>query len=205
MLTLPEISHSEMPKKKSLLNRLKIYFAPDRFFNSRIYYLLVILVTLSLIVLVWLNRDALSNLSRIGLFGIFAFNLLSYSTVFFPIPGVASVFFGGAIWNPFLVGIFSGIGASFGELFGYFLGFGSRGLVNKHGEPKKVWMAAAENFLHRAAFPTILICAFLPLPFDFLGFAAGLMGYPVQKFLVATLIGRVLRDIIIAITGAKVL
>jgi membrane protein DedA with SNARE-associated domain len=46
----------------------------------------------------------------------------------------------------------------------------------------------------------------LPLPvFDFIGIMAGVLDYPIWKFAAATLLGRIIRNFIIAWTGAKIL
>ena len=173
--------------------------------EGNLFRLAVLLVSSLLLYLLWINKNELRDLESLGFIGIFIINFISNATVIVPAPGTASVFFGGAIWNPLLVGIVSGIGAAMGELFAYFLGYGGRGilhLVEKGGR----WVKTLEGFFHRAGFVTTLVYSIIPLPFfDVLGIIAGAVNYPVWKFFLAVLTGRIIRNVVIALTGAKFL
>ena len=173
--------------------------------DGLLFRLGILAVSLILLLLIWINREELVNLSRWGYLGIFIVNFVSNATVIFPVPGAASVFFGGAIWNPFVVGLFSGTGAAMGELFAYFIGFGSRGIFKNHIK-KKPWIKNVEKYFQQSGFLTVLIFSALPLPvFDVIGLLAGSLNYPVVKFFLATLTGRILRNTIFAWMGARVL
>ena len=173
--------------------------------EGNLFRLVILLVSGFLLYLLWINKDDLRDLESLGFIGIFIINFISNATIFLPAPGGFSVFFGGAIWNPLLVGIVSGIGAAMGELFAYFLGYGGRGilhLIEKSGK----WVKILEGFFHRAGFITTLIYSVLPIPFfDVLGIIAGAVNYPVWKFFLAVLAGLIIRNIVIALTGAKFL
>ena len=167
--------------------------------------LAIFFIALTSIVLIWIFREHFLSLSRLGLIGIFFINFFASATVLFPFPGVASVFLGGAVINPFAVGIISGVGAGSGELLGYFVGYGGRGLIHKTVK-RDHWVRKLQFFFHSAGFVTILVLSALPIPiFDFVGIFAGTIGYPVGKYYIATVMGRSIRNIIIAWTGAKVL
>lgn len=167
--------------------------------------IIILTVTIILLILIWIFRSSLLYDSKLGLLGIFFINFFASASVVVPLPGIASVFLSGAILDPISVGLASGIGASLGELFGYFLGFGGRGLV-KSMEDEKNWIENIEFFFNKAGFVTTFIFSALPVPiFDIIGILAGSLNYPIWKFFTATLLGRTLRNILIAWTGEKFL
>ena len=173
--------------------------------DGLLFRLVILAVSIILLCLIWVYRDELENLSRYGYAGLFIVNFISAATVLLPTPGTASVFLGGALWNPLIVGVVSGLGSSIGELFAYFLGFGGRGLL-KTDAGKNEWIKRVEGKFHKSGFWTTFIFAVLPLPvFDVIGLIAGAFNYPVSRFLLAVTLGRVLRNIIFAFTGAKLL
>lgn len=143
------------------------------------------------------------NIKRLGYLGVFLIMLISSATILVPIPGLVAAFFAGAMLNPFLVGIFGGIGSAIGELTGYSAGYGSRIIIEdrklKNYEKVKKWMG-------KNGFLTILILAFLPNPFfDIAGIAAGALEYPAWKFLFACSIGKSIRFMLLALIGASLL
>lgn len=173
--------------------------------NQRLIRIFILMASLLMMFLIFSLRKTLTNYAQYGLLGIFLVNLLASASVVFPIPGAASVFVGGAVWNPLLVGLASGIGASLGEVMGYLVGFGGRGLVLPDNIKNKWWVTFQKIF-HTHGFVTILIIAMIPLPiFDYVGILAGSMGYSIYKYYLATLIGRSIRNYIFALAGAKIL
>lgn len=180
----------------------KVQHFPEK---QRVIRLIILIVTLLLMFLIFSLRRTLVSYTHYGLLGIFLINLLSSASVVFPIPGAASIFIGGALWSPFLVGLVSGIGTSIGELTGYLVGYGGSGIVSQTKNKIKIWTSFKKIF-HQHGFLTILIIAMIPLPiFDYVGILAGSMGYSVYKFYLATLIGRTIRNYIFAVAGAKIL
>lgn len=177
---------------------------PSTIFDGKVFRLVIFCLTILLLLLIWSQHESLSKLSQYGYLGIFIINLISSATVLVPLPGTASVFLGGAIWNPYLVGLLSGIGASIGELSGYFVGYGGRGLTSQF--EKTPWLTKVEQFFRKAGFITILIISLLPLPvFDFVGILAGTLNYPIWKYFLATVTGRIVRNIFIAWSGAIII
>jgi membrane protein DedA with SNARE-associated domain len=174
--------------------------------NSNSFRIVVFIITIILLVIVWKERELIENYSKLGYLGVFIVNFISNATIIFPLPGAASSFVAGSIWNPLLVGLFSGIGAALGELFGYFVGFGGRAFIVKTYKRNNKRLEKIEIFFRKHDFITIMVLAALPIPFfDFVGILAGALNYPVIKFLIATAIGRIARDIVFAWTGAKIL
>ena len=156
----------------------------------------IFILTLLLLLALWSQRNSPLASTKFGYLGVFIVNFISSATVLLPLPGVASVFLAGSLWNPLLIGISAGLGATFGEFFAYLVGFGGRSFINKkiarHSSFEKI-----EYYFHKNGFITIVILAALPFPiFDIVGILAGTLNYPVWKFLLATAIGRVTRDII---------
>lgn len=180
-----------MKKKTKLLNT-----------DSKLLRILTLLVCLMLLYVIWLNREYYSQLPKYGYLGLFIFNFISNATIIFPVPSIASVFIGGALWNPLMVAVTTGAGAALGELIGYYVGYGGRGFI---ASPKnrKHWLIQIKNLFQKNGFITIFIFALLPLPFDIVGIMAGSLNYSVWKFLSATLCGRILRNSIIALTSAR--
>lgn len=153
----------------------------------------------------WFQGFSFKSLTKLGYLGIFFINFITSASVIIPIPGAATAFLGGAILNPIIVGIAAGLGAGLGESFGYLAGYEGRGLLKKY-ERKNSWLTRLKKLFMLNGFLTILVCAAIPFPFfDFIGILAGLLKYPLPKFLLAVILGRVARDIIFAWTGAKFL
>lgn len=172
--------------------------------TEKVIRITILLVTVLLLILIWSQRQNLSSLSDWGYLGVFAVNLVSSATVLIPIPGITAVFLGGAIWNPYIVGLVSGIGSALGELFGYFAGYGGRGLIAILDEHPA--LRSIEDFFKKTGFITTLLISAIPFPFfDMIGIIAGALNYPIWKFTLAILLGRIVRNILIAFSGAKFL
>ncbi len=136
-------------------------------------------------------------LRHLGYIGVFFISLLSSATVFLPLPGFAVVFAMGRYLNPVLLGIAAGIGSGIGEATGYFVGFAGHNIV----ESTKIFLEHKKQ-IEKYGAPAIFVLAFLPNPaFDIAGIAAGAIEMPVWKFLLATILGKTLRFILIAYIG----
>lgn len=132
-------------------------------------------------------------------------NFLASVTLFFPSPGIVTSFFSGNILNPVLVGLFAGTGSALGDFVGFLLGFGTRKIVNKLTK-KDVLLGRFETWIKKNGFLGIFILSFIPNPiFDGAGLIAGALAVKPRDFLLATLLGRVLRNILLAIGGQKIL
>jgi len=146
-------------------------------------------------------RNDLARLSNFGYLGIFLINLLGSATIVIPAPSLVATFIGGSIYNPLLVGIVSGVGASIGELTGYLAGYGGSAIITNHKHFKKI-----EKWMGKNGFATIFILALIPNPiFDLSGIFAGATGYPFKKYFTAVLIGKTLRFIGISFLGSSFL
>ncbi len=187
-----------MRVKKDLLLKIR------QIINSSIFNYFLILLLIVSVYFLWSHKDVLPTSSRYGYIGIFTSNLLASSTVVIPLPGVVAVFLGGGLWNPVFVGIAAGLGATLGEIIGYLAGYGGKKIIKSLD--KKSWLAHLSKFFQKNGFITILITSFIPFPFfDIIGIISGALSYSLWKFILATLVGRIFRDIIIAWSGAQIL
>lgn len=165
----------------------------------------VFLATVAMVVLLWVFRDSELANGKYGYVSIFVVNFISSATVFLPGPGFASVFLAGAIFQPWIVGIVSALGATCGELFGYLIGYGGEELLENSARAKR-WMGYIRTWFQKAGFVTILAYAALPLPFfDIMGVLSGTLNYPLWRFALATFLGKCIKYGILAIAGQRFL
>jgi membrane protein YqaA with SNARE-associated domain len=148
------------------------------------------------------------NLSQlIGYPGAFLVSFIGNVTVLIPFPYIAVIFFlGGArispsgpfYYDPVLLGIVAGVGATLGEMTGYLLGyFGSR-LVDK--EQTSTFLAFINKYPRLT--PIVLwFLALTPFPDDVVVIPLGVAKYPWRKVLVPQLIGKVMFLTILAVAG----
>lgn len=158
------------------------------------------LLTLSLLIsaLIILNRHIFSELKGYGLLGIFLISIIGNSTVVVPAPVFLTALVGGGLFNPLIVGVISALGAAIGELTSYMAGFGGEAFIKDDAKYKKI-----KSWLTTNGFLTIFILAAIPNPlFDIAGLCAGVMKYPVKKFWIATLLGKIIKFTLIALIGA---
>ncbi len=134
---------------------------------------------------------------------VFIVSLISTSTIFLPLPIYLMIFFAAGLGlNPFLVGISAGVGSAIGELTGYFIGAGSRRvlIIRRHKEKSK-FVKKFTEFFKKYGFATIVVTSFLPFPFDIIGILSGVSNYDMKKFLIATIIGKTAKTLLIAYAG----
>jgi uncharacterized membrane protein YdjX (TVP38/TMEM64 family) len=137
------------------------------------------------------------DISAYGYLGVFLVSLLASTVLFVPIPSLPVVFLMGAILNPFLVGLVSGVGESIGEITGYTAGFSGReSLDNKQRYTKiKGWMR------RRGTLVLFLFSAIPNLFFKLVGVAAGAIRYPFWKYLIVVFAGKTIKGTAIALMG----
>ncbi len=157
-------------------------------------FLGVVAISLLIIAL----RDRLEQLQTYGYPGIFLLSILANATVILPAPGIAFTFALGAVFNPIGVAIAAGSGAAIGELTGYLAGFSGRGIIEDNPTYQHI-----KKWTERYGGWAILLLAFIPNPlFDLGGAAAGALRMPIRTFLFWAIIGKTLKMLIIAYSGA---
>jgi membrane protein YqaA with SNARE-associated domain len=126
-------------------------------------------------------RDQLLRLGNLGYLGVFLISVLGNATVILPVPSLAITFGSGTFLTPLLVGLVAGVGEPLGELTGYMAGYGGSAIIEdrKRFDQLKDWM-------ERRGFLTLFVLAAIPNPlFDLAGITAGMLHFPVTKFLLA--------------------
>ena len=104
--------------------------------------------------------------------------------------------FGAILPSATLVGLVGGAGAAIGELTGYMAGYSGRGIL----ENVKMY-ARLEDGVKKWGFMAIFILSLVPFVFDLAGIAAGVLRFPLWKFLIACWLGRTILYIIAAFAG----
>jgi membrane protein YqaA with SNARE-associated domain len=173
------------PEKKSFWNRDTILQIVS----------LVFVLGLSA-VLIW-QHERVEALASLGYAGIFIVSALGSASLVIPVPGLAFTVTFGAILNPFWVGLLSGLGATIGEITGYLLGYSGRMAIHEtHPYSRMVgWMSKWGDL-------TIFLLALLPNPlFDIAGITAGMLKYPLWRFILLGAAGRIPKHILFAYLG----
>ena len=138
-------------------------------------------------------------LDSYGYLGIFIINLIGSSTIIFPLPSAGFVFLAGGFLNPLFVGLSAALGCAIGELTGYILGRGSRKVIEKKWKKQ---IRKTENYFKKyGGFWVILFFAATPLPDDIVGIIGGTLDYSLKKFFIASFIGKLILNLILAFGG----
>lgn len=177
--------------------------APGKWGLKRILIVSAIVISFVAItvVLFWLS-PRLEALGRYGYLGVFLVTFLSSATVILPVPGLAVIFVAAATWNPLIVGLVGSVGGTLGEVTSYYLGYWGRATIIT-GQPELY--QRAEDWMKRYGSVTVFFFALAPfLVFDLVGIAAGVLRFPMWKFLLACWLGRLPRGIIEAYIGLGV-
>jgi membrane protein DedA with SNARE-associated domain len=160
-----------------------------------------------------LSEDRLKNL---GYGGVFIANLLSTATVFVPVPGLTAVgqaliIQQGDLLNPVLVGLLGGTGMALGEVTAYAAGaVGSEVAEEGRIQPPRMIRPVAlrliawiDWLMDHYGFATLLVLSAVPNPaFELAGITAGAVRMSFPRFMVAVLIGKNLRGLLLAFLGA---
>lgn len=161
-------------------------------------HLLALLLSVAITALIVVYRNDLERLAGYGYGGVFLISLIGNATVILPVPSLAVVFAGGGVLNPLLVGLVAGLGEPLGELTGYMAGYGGSAVVQERERFRRV-----QEWMQRRGFLTILVLSAIPNPlFDLAGISAGMLHYPLGKFLLPCWIGKTIKALAIAYLGS---
>ncbi len=131
-------------------------------------------------------REALAHLGPWSYLGVFLAEMGNSAVIVIPTPGPAYTFAMGVTLNPFILGLIGGIGAAMGELTGYVLGVKGRRIL-EGGRLYDRFRTMSTRWMGGALFAF----AFVPLPFDVAGLWAGTVRYPVWRFMLYVIPGKV--------------
>ena len=172
-------------------------------FLSRKLYLriLTILVVIAITATIFVLRDRVEGLEGYGYLGAFLISLITTATIILPVPGIVLIFVLGESLNPVLLGLVAGAGSALGEITGYMAGFSGQAVFEK----SKVYLRM-EQWMRRRGSIVIFVLSFVPNPiFDVAGAAAGVLRYPLWKFLLVCFLGKTPRNMLVAFAGAYTL
>ena len=204
------LQHQERNKNNMAIQLSKLFQKPGKVIaisgeyvcraiaKKNLIPLLMLLLVIAITVVIFLNRDRVSELKNFGYLGVFLISLVSNASIVLPMPSLLLLFALGAALNPILIGLVGGTGGAIGELSGYIAGRSGRGITQNDK-----WFTRAERWMNRWGTLTVFVFALLPiLPFDAAGVASGVVDFPIRKFLVACFLGKTLLYIAMALFGA---
>lgn len=166
--------------------------------NGRKYaHLLAIAVVVLVMATAFIVNGRVADIKSWGYFGVFVISLLATASVVLPVPGVAAVFAGGYFLNPFLVALVAGAAEPLGELTGYLAGYGGETIVARTRLFNRLCL-----WMRKHGDVTIFLLSVVPNPiFDLGGIAAGAVGFPVWRFLLAAWVGKTIKSLGFALAG----
>lgn len=161
-----------------------------------LFVLILAVATLALTYLLMRFATTISRFSQYGYLGVFLICLISSATVILPLPGVV-------LWlsivvamhlNPAVAAVVASIGGSLSEVTAYYVGRAGKSVIAPKNSRR---YQIAEKWMQRHGGLTIFLFAFFPfLIMDLAGIAAGVMKYPVRKFVLYVWLGRLPRSFI---------
>lgn len=141
------------------------------------------------------NPETVAELGKLRYLGAFLISLIGNASVLLPgivLPiltalGVDYYQASGEIAGPIIVGLAGGTGAAIGEIVGYMAGYSGSAII----ENKKRYQRLV-GWVRRWGAIGIFVFALIPLVFDLVGIAAGVLRFPLWKFLLVCWLGRTL-------------
>jgi membrane protein YqaA with SNARE-associated domain len=160
----------------------------------------IALIAVALITFFILNLPPakIEQMESWGYPGIFIMSFLANATLLLPAPGLLFVFAIAARFPVAKVALFSGLGATLGELSGYLAGFGGQGVISNSDLYQKM-----VDWTEKRGPIAVMVFAFIPNPFfDLTGMAAGALKMPIRTFLLWAFIGKYFKMYLTALAGA---
>lgn len=188
-------SEDVVPASSGRLRTVKDILLSRKLFFRIVAILFVIAVSASIFVF----RDEVSSLESYGYLGAFLIALITTATIILPVPGIVFIATLSTVpgYNPVLIGLAAGAGSALGEVTGYMAGFSGQ-LVFENIKYYKY----LEQWMRRRGSIVIFVLSFVPNPlFDIAGATAGVLRYPIWKFLLACFAGKTLRYTLVAAFG----
>jgi uncharacterized membrane protein YdjX (TVP38/TMEM64 family) len=103
----------------------------------------------------------------------------------------------GGVPAPIAVGLVAGFAESIGEMTGYGAGMGGSPMLKDRAVYQRI-----RRWIEKRPFQTVFLMTFTPpILFDVAGLAAGAARVPIRVFYPALLVGKILRDTMVATAG----
>ncbi|MGQ9680922.1 MAG: YqaA family protein [Anaerolineae bacterium] len=171
--------------------------APPQASGVRPVHILSLLLAAAITAAIFYFRDVLVRFAAYGYLGLFVITLVGNATVILPVPGLVAVYAAGGAFNPWIVGLVAGVAQALGEMTGYLAGYGGGAALAKRPNYARV-----RGWMEQRGFLTILVLSFIPNPlFDVAGITAGALRMPLGEFLLACLIGKTAKSLLVALAG----
>jgi membrane protein YqaA with SNARE-associated domain len=155
--------------------------------RARLLGTFLLWVAASLVLLLVVGQRGIPRATSYG--ALFLLAILSSTTFVVPGPSLIGVGFGGAILNPWIVGVVMGTGSTIGDLPGFIFG-----AANREG---LTWLPGARlvtEWMSRRARLTLFFLAATPNPlFDIGSVVAGACAMPIVQYSGITLGGKIIR------------
>jgi membrane protein YqaA with SNARE-associated domain len=147
----------------------------------------------------------IDSLKDWGYLGVFFIAMAGSATIVLPTPSSFAVFGGAIVLDPvlgvpapLLVGLVAGLGDAIGEFSGYGLGYAGTDILKRQAV-----YHTFERWMGRNGMATIFLLSTFPNPFfDIAGAAAGAARMPAVRFFLATLGGKIVKDLFLAYGGS---
>ncbi len=176
--------------------------------RSRIIPLLTLLLAIAIVLgIFYFYRnypDRAAQLKDYGYPGAFLISLLGNASILLPgivlpaLSGLGIIFYPATgLLGPILIGLAGGAGAAIGEIVGYMAGYSGRGMVGN----RKLYDRLMDWMTKWGAI-TIFVFTLVPLFFDLVGLAAGVLRFPLWKFVFICWLGRTLLYVVFVVLAA---
>lgn len=153
--------------------------------------LLAIAITAGLFVFCQRYPEKVSEFASYEYLGVFLVSVVSNATVILPVPGILIAFPLVTALNPALVGLAGSTGGIIGEITGYMVGYGGRGIV-----PGGRMFDGVERGMKKWGAWVVFVFAVAPfLPLDVAGMVAGALRFPLWKFMLVGWVGKSIKYI----------
>ena len=147
-----------------------------------------------------LREFGIGLVASYGYVGLFLIAFVGTSII--PIPVEIITFFAvGFLKNPLAVGLVAGTGSALGSCINYFIGRGIReGIYERFGKDRVKW---AKKIFNKYGFFALTTAAFIPTLGDLFTLLSGFMRYDLKKHIVANLLGRIPRFLVVSFLAAE--
>ncbi len=158
----------------------------------------VFMAVIGVVVAALLFRD-LVDLEKVGYLGVGLTVLVATGGLVIPLPSLVTACAASAFLNPPYLALVACTAATIGELTGYFLGYSGRGFIRQHRLYTRM-----ESWMRRRGWLVLFLVTLVPNPiFDLVGIAAGVLRYPLWRFLTIVWLGKLLKFLALAYACAS--